>query len=588
MARKASRRRPRRSRLNLLAEQKKFREIASIIQNHGSELRAYPGVVGIRPGYRFRNGWFTHPAQPVIVVSVREKMPLSQLKGKALPKKFYGIGVDVKPASPLEQVKYLGGSSSLVASLVSRTDAAAGDDLALPGWQFEPEVVPSSAAASVTASAAAGLLPYKKPPNLKLDAITDAMTVTCCASPEEGFPQLAPFLDKVSNRFTVAMYDFTAPHVKNALRQAMKKTSGPLRLILDPKVALPSPKQKNTSNKKNDVTEEVVKAALKATIGKRLKFVWAAVTSRDKVTQGIFPSAYHTKVAVRDGKAIWFSSGNWQSSNQPDVAKLKLPVSKLQQKYNREWHVMIQHAGLAALYEKFIEWDMQQAAPLQVHPEALAQPLLAIPPNPVLLAALVTKTYKATPPKIFTFTNQKKLKVQPLLTPDNFAVFATKLIQSAKKKICFQNQYIKIGKTQAADFKKAVDSLLAKVKEGVEVKIILRNEGDVRSMLEALRNVGFPDQIIKLQAGCHNKGIIVDSKVALVGSHNWSSQGVTRNRDASLIFYDEGIARYFEGIFQYDWNTLAYHHAGTETAMPLVAKTAAGATYMPWSEYYED
>ena len=34
---------------------------------------------------------------------------------------------------------------------------------------------------------------------------------------------------------------------------------------------------------------------------------------------GLLASAYHIKVAVRDGAAIWLSSGNWQSSNQPDV-----------------------------------------------------------------------------------------------------------------------------------------------------------------------------------------------------------------------------------------------------------------------------
>ena len=583
MASHTSRRSPRRSHLNLSAEQRQFKRIAAILEKHGNELRTYPGVVGMRPGYRFRDGWFVHPAQAVVVVSVLDKKPASKLKGKVLPKKFYGVGVDVKPATPLEQVKYMGGSAELVASLAARTDAAASDDLALPGWEFAPPIAPTSAALT----AAAGLLPYKKPPNLKLNAVTDAMTVTCCASPEEGFPQLAPFLSKVSGRFTVAMYDFTAPHVRDAMKVAMKKASGPLRLILDPKVALPSAKQKKKSNKKNDVPEDKVKAVLKTAIGNRLKFVWAAVTSKDKVTQGIFPNAYHTKVAVRDGKAFWLSSGNWQSSNQPDVSKLKLPIGKLQQQYNREWHVMIQHDGLATLYEKFIEWDMSQAAPLQVHPEALAQPLLAIPPNPAL-AALAVKTYKATPAKTFTFTDPKPLKVQPLLTPDNYAAFATKLIQSAKKTIRFQNQYIKISKQPDPDFEKAVDALLAKQKGGVDVKIILRNEGDVRSMLEALRKKGFRDEDIKLQAGCHNKGIIVDSKVALVGSHNWSSQGVTRNRDASLIFYDPGIAAYFEAIFEYDWDTLAYQHASTETAMPLVAKTSAGATYMPWSDYYED
>jgi hypothetical protein len=572
-------------RINLAAERRRFRKIVAVIEKYGSDLRSYPDVVNIRAGYRFRNGWFTDPAQPAIVVSVLEKKPPSALKRKAvLPKTFHGIAVDVKPATPLEQVRHLGASAGLVASLTAKTEAAAGDDLALPGWEFARQLVPATAALTATG----GLLPYKKPPGLKLNSVTDAMTVICCASPEEGFPQLEPFLQKVTSRFTIAMYDFTAPHVKNALRDAMKKATGPLRLILDPKVALPNAKQKKNSNKKNDIREEVVEKDLKSAIGKRLDFLWAAVTSRDKVEQGIFPNAYHIKVAVRDGKAFWLSSGNWQSSNQPNLAALKLSIATLQQRYNREWHVLIEHRELASLYEKFIQWDIKQARPLQTHPDTLAQPMLAVPPNPVLSAALATKTYKASPPKTFTFSKQKPLRIQPLLSPDNYAAAVIKLLQSAKQTIWFQNQYIKITKQPAADFSRAVDVLLAKQKAGLDVKIILRNEGDVRSMLEALRNKGFPDQNIKLQTGCHNKGIVVDSKVALVGSHNWSSQGVTRNRDASLIFHNPDIARYFEAIFLYDWDTLAFHSAATELAMPVVSRTLAGATYMPWSDYYED
>jgi len=57
-------------------------------------------------------------------------------------------------------------------------------------------------------------------------------------------------------------------------------------------------RNKKDKAKKNEVPEEKVKSVLKMAIGKRLKFVWAAVTSKDKVTQWIFPNAYHAKVAV--------------------------------------------------------------------------------------------------------------------------------------------------------------------------------------------------------------------------------------------------------------------------------------------------
>ena len=52
----------------------------------------------------------------------------------------------------------------------------------------------------------------------------------------------------------------------------------------------------------------------------------------------------------------------------------------------------------------------------------------------------------------------------------------------------------------------------------------------------------------------HTKGMIVDGKRVLLGSHNWSKPGVTLNRDASLIFDDERLATYYADAFEIDWD----------------------------------
>jgi len=74
--------------------------------------------------------------------------------------------------------------------------------------------------------------------------------------------------------------------------------------------------------------------------------------------------------------------------------------------------------------------------------------------------------------------------------------------------------------------------------------------------------------------------------------HNWSSNGVTRNRDASLAFHEPTIAKYYEEVFLYDWNTLAHERIASEAAMPQVgagsasAAGGAGGAVMPWSRHY--
>lgn len=62
---------------------------------------------------------------------------------------------------------------------------------------------------------------------------------------------------------------------------------------------------------------------------------------------------------------------------------------------------------------------------------------------------------------------------------------------------------------------------------------------------------------VKIQNGGHNKGLVVDSNVVMLGSQNWSGDGVIRNRDASLIIYNADAAQYYEQIFLHDWANMA-------------------------------
>ena len=96
-----------------------------------------------------------------------------------------------------------------------------------------------------------------------------------------------------------------------------------------------------------------------------------------------------------------------------------------------------------------------------------------------------------------------------------------------------------------------------------------------------------------------NKGIVVDSSRVALGSHNWSVDGTTTNRDATLIIDDGEVAKYYEKLFLYDWNNLARQNVPGERAMPRVRRSGEGARgaemlsdgvrakwkRMDWSEY---
>ena len=77
----------------------------------------------------------------------------------------------------------------------------------------------------------------------------------------------------------------------------------------------------------------------------------------------------------------------------------------------------------------------------------------------------------------------------------------------------------------------------------------------------------------------------------LLGSHNWSNDGVSVNRDASLLFDDEELAEYFAKIFDHDWNNLATKNIRSERVpIELVAANEAtppGMVRLSWKDYME-
>jgi hypothetical protein len=371
------------------------------------------------------------------------------------------------------------------------------------------------------------------------------------------------------------MYDLTAPHVLSVLKDHFSNQTRKLDLLLSPGYSVND--RNGTSPAANDVTEENVRSQLAATLGDRFRFAWAAVPHTGRTTGGIFPSAYHLRVAVRDGEALWLSSGNWQSSSIPsrDSVTKGFTNWELYKRYNRDWYVIVESEPLARIFEAVLRHDLEEARQFAV-PEPSSPPgdeddasdEEAMQQTGARRILPVSSAWQKGPgadrPAIHAgpLTFHKRLKVQPLLTPDNYAEKVLELIRGARKSIWLQNQYIHISKIMGKDFEGLVTALRDKQREGLDVRIILRNVGgDLRRMLEPLKSQGFDLRAVRLQPRCSVRGIIIDSQRVLLGSQNWSNDGTTRNRDASLILYDPRIAVYFEQVFAFDWNFLASRRA---------------------------
>jgi hypothetical protein len=543
-------------------------------RRHRDELMQKRHVIGVRAGYKFTDGRIR--PEPAVVVLVDQKVAIDSLARRdRVPAVVDNVLTDVAPADTFERLARV---REEAVAVLPRPPRLLIDELQTPDEALE-EAVP--------------VITYEPPPGADLDAVTGAMTVTCHVSPDAGWKVLEPFLSATENQICLGMYDFTAPHIYQAVRALLKRDQVTWRQTLGPKESLPGEDDVD-STKADDLTEEQVTRGLRRVARDRFESAFAHVGSGQT-----FASAYHIKVAVRDRKSFWLSSGNWQSSNQPDIDFLQPDADVgLIPRFNREWHVVVDHPALAKLFQVFLEHDFRTArAPV---PEAVAleaRPDLLIPVEEFLFEEERAAELEVFAPRKFVFTNAKPLTVQPILTPDNYTDIVLKLLRKRpQQRLYFQNQSLNPVKQPTPEFEELMQLLVDYSNdENLDVRLIFRNIGSVRKKLESLQAAGFNMKRVRMQSGCHTKGIVIDSKTVLIGSHNFTNQGVLVNRDASLLITNEEIAGYFERVFLHDWTRLSRETIREEAvAIPLGAPGAEAVAdpdayvRVPWTFLSED
>src|SRR5262245_17774660 len=149
------------------------------------------------------------------------------------------------------------------------------------------------------------------------------------------------------------MYEWEPNHISDAIVKAMTGHNKSLRMVTQ---------KKGTKEAVSDMRHR---------IGAKFKHVFASVGSGK-----LIPSAYHIKVASRDGEEFWLSSGNWKDSNQADIdpaGEDSTLIGPLRDR-NRDWHVIIRNDKLAKMFQKYIEFDFTEAGRVPIE-EALEVPL---------------------------------------------------------------------------------------------------------------------------------------------------------------------------------------------------------------------
>jgi len=148
-----------------------------------------------------------------------------------------------------------------------------------------------------------------------------------------------------------------------------------------------------------------------------------------------------------------------------------------------------------------------------------------------------------------------------LILNDEYFEVAHSQIQNAKESIYLIAYLFLVYDYQEAYSNRLLKDLIDAHKRGVKVHIILDypkpeyigEEGPKNQQVyEKLKEAGIDVRFDSAGTRTHNKVLVVDREIIIVGSHNYSFGGLKYNNETSLLVRDREKAKelieYFEGI----------------------------------------
>ncbi len=423
-----------------------------------------------------------------------------------------------------------------------------------------------SQAEAVGKGPAAVAIPELAPRNCRLEdyepiavpAVQVSSEVIAYTSPDSTFAVTKRLLDQAKNSILIGIYDFTAAHVRLLIQKALAR-GVKVELMLD-------------LDGQNE--EKLFKDLAK--LGADCTPAPACSSKRHKV----FRSS-HEKVIVVDDEWCLVQSGNYSDNSIPlNVTDGGDPDNFTTG--NRDTGLAVRSKPLARFFRKVLEADIA----LELEGAEAAEFLPATRPDTFLLEAAPSRLPKTFFPSK-TFQLNAPMKLQPVLSPDNYMSFVPDRLAEARTSILIQQQYIKAAQSD-------IELLLTQIKAAkgkradLDVRILLGKIFSKKDLPKERANLKVLDKKFGLKLGtniryidtktfvhCHNKLILVDSDGVLVSSQNWSNAAVSENREAGLWFEHRGIANYFRKIFEHDWAIGLKKPEDTTTAGTVAPETVS-------------
>ena len=140
-----------------------------------------------------------------------------------------------------------------------------------------------------------------------------------------------------------------------------------------------------------------------------------------------------------------------------------------------------------------------------------------------------------------------------VISDDEYFDYVSELIDSAEYSIhivLFEIKYY--DKYPDSDVNKLVEQLIDKNQKGVDVKIIVDQFLTDDRAVELLYKTGVDIKYDSTSRTTHSKLIIIDEKIVIIGSTNWSYYSLTKNRESNIALNNKEIYAATRINYRYD------------------------------------
>ncbi|MHA1860380.1 MAG: phospholipase D-like domain-containing protein [Candidatus Asgardarchaeia archaeon] len=355
-----------------------------------------------------------------------------------------------------------------------------------------------------------------------LETFSGTFNVTAFVSPDNSYEVIVNAIDSATCEIDLEIYLFSHPYLLDAINRALQRNNSMMvNIIMDG-----APLGYYSAKYNRYVAYNLTSSGYP-----NVNISWASSTF----------TFTHAKFCIIDREIVIVESANWAKSSIPLEGKSG----------NREWGVIIKDDEVVDYFLQVFYNDMTIAEPVTEPPTDYKEPSYTF--------------YGSYSPNFESQNFVGYMRITPVFSPDTSRDAILNLIDSANESIEIQEMYIYSEDAVISEF---IDAIVDAKSRGVSVRVILGDRSDENNQTaELLSSYGIEVAFSSSEFDTmHNKGIIVDGKVVLISSINWSGNSVENNREAGVIIYNEDVASYFLEVFNYDWSKAEPHsyEEGTE------------------------